>query len=68
MGLLEGIKSMTPLFSLTNELGGFEAKLNFFVGSWASLSHSWTETQVSGRVGPHPQSCRRKTDRGWARY
>ena len=30
-GLLEGIRvSMTPLFALTNELGGFEAKLELF--------------------------------------
>ena len=52
IGLLEGIReSMTPLFSHTNELGGFEAKLKTLL--WGVGHHSRTagqKTQVSGRV------------------
>ena len=56
MGLLEGIReSMTPLFSLTNELGGFEAKLKLFCGELGiTLTQLDRNSGFRKGIGPHP--------------
>ena len=57
IGLLEGIRqSMTPLFSLTNELAGFEAKLKLFCGELGiTLAQLDRNSGFRKGIGSHPQ-------------
>ena len=56
LGLLEGIRvSMTPLFALTNELGGFEAKLKLFCGELGiTLAQLDRDSGFKKGIGPDP--------------
>ena len=64
--LLEGIRqSMTPLFSLTNELAGFEAKLKLFCGELGiTLAQLDRNFGFRKGIGPHPQPVTRQIGAG----